>query len=46
MCEPTLVQKVMLGRQRRVVAVALHYFDSLRRALADRLERDALALGN
>jgi hypothetical protein len=36
----------MLGEPRRVVARALQYFDSLERALIDRLDRDALALAN
>jgi hypothetical protein len=36
----------MLGEPRRVVAGALHYFDSLQRAFIDRLARDALALAN
>jgi len=36
----------MLGAPRRVAAGALHYFDSLQRALTDRLDRDALALAN
>jgi hypothetical protein len=44
--EPTRAQKLMLGEPRRVVAGALHYFDSLQRALIDRLDRDALALAN
>lgn len=36
----------MLGAPRLVVAGTLHYFDSLQRALTDRLDRDALALAN
>jgi len=36
----------MLGEPRRVAAGALLYFDSLQRALLDRLDRDALALAN
>jgi hypothetical protein len=44
--EPTRAQKVMLGEPSRVIAGALHYFDSLQRALIDRLDRDALARAN
>jgi hypothetical protein len=40
------LENVMLGEPRRVLAGALHYFDSLQRALIDRLDRDALALAN